>query len=455
MQKKLIQKLTPTLLLCPLLLANPIQAEEAKTIQTTSTSTQTQVTPAPVTAPIVTPAATPAVETSKAAPAAKAPLSTPLAFEPFAGKVVRSKVRLRTLPNRESTIVREIESGDMLAVVGEENDFYVVQPPRSIKGYVFRTFVLDKVVEGDKVNIRLQPDIDSAVIGRLKSGDKIEGVVSASNNKWLEIAIPSKVRFFVAKEYISKEGPVELVAKMESRYDEAMHKLNAVFHFARAEVQKSFEDISFDGISAKFEALLQEFGDLEDVSEKAREANALIEETYLQKKIAFLESKSEKIVAAKDMEIDQLQKLTQWGKDLKNNSPQVGTLGEAASSVLGQGSVASAPAIMEKNLVWQSLEDSLYHLWAASNEGKSMEDFYKEASQEAIFLTGTIESYTRPVKNRPGDYLLRNEANQPVGYLYSTKVNLQEAIGKKVTVVTTARPNNNFAFPAYFVLSVE
>lgn len=378
-------------------------------------------------------------------------------FEPFAGKVIKNKVRLRSLPNRDSAVIKEVNTGDLLVITGEENEFYVVQPPRSVKGYVFRTFVLDNIVEGEKVNIRLHPDIEAPVIGRLKNGDKVLGSVSADNAKWLEITIPTSVRFFVAKEFITKEGTIDLVAKVESRCEEALHKLNALFHFARAEVQKPFEEISFDGLNAKFESLIQEYRDVQDICEKAHEANALIEETYLQKKIAFLESKTEKFVAANDRNNDQLQKLTQLEQDLKKqmHAPaSAAVLGEAAAAVLGKGTVAS-DVMSEKNLQWHSLEESLYHLWATTHEGQTIEEFYKEAFQDALFITGVVESYSRPVKNRPGDYLLRNEAEQPIAFLYSTKVNLQEAVGKRVTLVTTSRPNNNFAFPAYFVLAVE
>ncbi|MEK7339256.1 MAG: hypothetical protein AABZ92_00910, partial [Verrucomicrobiota bacterium] len=58
------------------------------------------------------------------------------------------------------------------------------------------------------------------------------------------------------------------------------------------------------------------------------------------------------------------------------------------------------------------------------------------------------------VKNKPGDFILRDK-DIPLAYVYSTVVNLQDLVGKRVSLIATPRPNNNFAFPSYFVLDVK
>ena len=50
--------------------------------------------------------------------------------------------------------------------------------------------------------------------------------------------------------------------------------------------------------------------------------------------------------------------------------------------------------------------------------------------------------------------MLRDK-DMPVAYLYSTTQNLHSLVGKKVRIIASPRNNNNFAFPAYYVLSVE
>ncbi|NGX53996.1 MAG: hypothetical protein K1000chlam4_00717 [Chlamydiae bacterium] len=362
-------------------------------------------------------------------------------FQPFTGRVSGNKVRLRTQPSLEAHVVREINNSEAFAIVGEESDYYAVQPSKETKGYVFRTFVLDSVVEGDRVNVRLFPDIEAPIIGRLNSGDRIDGQLSSTNNKWLEIDAPNSCHFFVAKEYVNNIGPVEMLAQMETRRVEGSHHLNAAFLYARSEMQKPFQEIDLDGINRKFETLVNDYSEFSDIVTKASQANTLIQETYGQRKVAFLETNSEAPTI-------QGRKLAEMGKELKQTSAEIAVIGEAAATTMGLASVN------DKMLVWHPLEESLFHLWAVGNEGKSMEQFYEEEELNATVLSGILEPYSKPVKNRPGDFILRNE-NMPVAFLYSTKVNLEHQIGKQVTVVATPRPNNNFAFPAYYVISVE
>ena len=362
-------------------------------------------------------------------------------FNPFTGRVTGNKVRLRTQPNLEAHVVREINNSEVFAFVGEESDYYAVQPSKETKGYVFRTFVLDNVVEGDRVNIRLFPDIEAPIIGRLNSGDHISGELCSTNNKWLEIDAPNSCRFFVAKEYVNNIGPVEMLAQMETRRAEGSHHLNAAFLYARSEMQKPFQEIDLDGINHKFETLVNDYSEFSDIVTKASEANTLIQETYGQRKMAFLKTHSE-------APADQGRKLAEMGKELKPNSAEISDIGEAAAATIGLSSVN------DKMLVWYPLEESFYHLWAVTNDGKSMEQFYEEEELNATVLSGILEPYTKPVKNRPGDFILRID-NIPVAFLYSTKVNLEHQVGKEVSVIATPRPNNNFAFPAYYVISVE
>ena len=68
-------------------------------------------------------------------------------FEPFTGKIKKQKVRMRLQPLYDGQILKEMNSGDMVIVVGESDDFFAVQPPAEFKGYVYRTYVLDNVIE--------------------------------------------------------------------------------------------------------------------------------------------------------------------------------------------------------------------------------------------------------------------------------------------------------------------
>ncbi len=377
-------------------------------------------------------------------------------YKSFTGKIIGSKVRLRTQPTMDSHVVCETRNGQLFAVTGEEPDHYAIQPKKGMKGFVFRTFVLDGVVEGERVNVRLYPDIEAPVVAQLNTGDHIDAVLSDVNPKWLEIDLPQTAHFYISKEYIENIGPVELIATMEQRHREATHMLSSAFLFAQSQIQKSFAQIDLDAINLNFEKLTLEYADLPDIAERAEEAHSVIQDIYVQKKIAFLESKSERGSIRHQIAPAHLERLAKLGIEIKPEivEKDVSEIADAAASTMGLATTFADEEITDKMLVWQPLEESLFHLWAVANGEQDIQEFYSREEEAATVLSGIVEPYNRPVKNRPGDYLLRCE-NLPVAFLYSTRVNLDRLVGKRVTIVASPRPNNQFAFPAYHVLSVE
>lgn len=377
----------------------------------------------------------------------------------FTGRVTGNKVRLRTQPTLEAHVVRETFHGELLGISGEQQDFYLVQAPTNFKGYVFRTFILDNVVEGDNINIRLFPDADAPIIGKLLRGEKVDSIVCSENNKWLEITAPSSVHFFIAKEYIEKCGPIEMLAQVEKRQHEATYHLSSAFHFAQAELQKSFAEIDLESITKKFTSLTKEYSDLKEIITKANEIVTILQDNYLQKKIAFLESRAgvndSTSITFSDTQRERLNTLgLQVTQKVAGALTNNGSIAEKTAKAIGLTEAIAASTEMDKMHVWQPLEESIYHLWIAVHGEGSMEQFYKEEEIKANVLTGIVEPYTRPVKNRPGDFILKNN-NLPIAFIYSTHVDLEKMVGKQVTVKAAPRPNNSFAFPAYFVLSVE
>ena len=101
--------------------------------------------------------------------------STGSSYKAFTGKVVGNHVRMRTSPDLDSHIVLELPKDEYIVVSGEKGEFYAVEPPADLKAYIFRGFVIDDVVEGDRVNIRLSPDREAPIIGHYSTGTNIDG----------------------------------------------------------------------------------------------------------------------------------------------------------------------------------------------------------------------------------------------------------------------------------------
>lgn len=345
-------------------------------------------------------------------------------FTPFTGKVKGKRVRMRLQPDIESRIIRELNKSDYLSVIGEKDNFWVVEPPAGVKAYVFRSFVLEGVIEGNRVNVRLEPSLDAPVIGHLNSGDHVDGSLCASNNKWYEIAPPSSTKFYVAKDFVEYAGGPDLASQVQKRQHTVQKLLDSAHALAAAEMDKPFDEIDIDRITQSYQAVINDYSDFTDSVEQAKEALASAQESYMQKRISHKEEFS--ALAASD---------------------DVSSKGEhRRSSIISQ--------LTDKMKLWEPIEEALYLTWSRLNDDKNMGEFYDEQRLAAVPITGILEAYTAPVNNKPGDFVVR-ENDLPVAYVYSTQVNLQELVGKRVTVMGAPRPNNNFAFPAYYAVSVE
>lgn len=346
-------------------------------------------------------------------------------FSPFTGRATKGKVRMRTQAALDSPVVRELSKGELLIVTGETDDFYAVEPPSDIKGYVFRTFVLDNKVEGTRVNVRLSPNTDAPVIGQLNNGDSIEGTISPLNSKWLEIAPPANAKFYVAKEYLEKVGDPNYMAKIAKRRDEVNALLNSTYLISQQEFQKSFPEIHLDRISGNYQQIIRDYSDFPEQSARAKELLAELQENYVKAKIAYLEAKVKETPST-------------------TRSEPVATVTEN-----------SYPEVLTHVNYWLPQEEALFKEWSQSNQG-TIDYYYSVQASDAKAITGVLEPYSRTIKNKPGDFMLVDKAtHQPLAFLYSTKMNLQSYVGREVTFLVAPRPNHNFAYPAFFVLSTQ
>jgi uncharacterized protein YgiM (DUF1202 family) len=350
-------------------------------------------------------------------------------FNAFTGKISKSKVRMRIAPTLDAAIVRELTKGELFIIVGETDEFYAVQPPSDIKGYIFRTFVLDNKVEGNRVNIRLSPNTEAPVIAQMNSGESVDGTISPLNNKWLEITPPSSTRFYIAKEYVEKAGDQHYMATITKRRDEVNRLLQSTYVISQQELQKPFPEIQIDPLLASYQKITKDFADFPEQAARAKELQEELQDSYLHKKISYLESKASTI----------------------QETTRVATVEPIGFPTV----VIPIQDPIDRITFWGEQEKRHFEEWAKSNEGTES-DFYSHEKKDATTLTGVVQPYSRAIKNKPGDYVLINEeTNLPIAFIYSTKINLQEYVGKEVKVLGASRPNNHFAYPAYFVISIE
>lgn len=379
-------------------------------------------------------------------------------IQPFTGKITKNKVRMRVQPAYDGSVLRELNRNDLVVVLGETEDFYAVQPPSDFRAYVFRTYVLDDVVEGSRVNVRLKPDLEAPVVAQLNSGDRVEGGVYTNNNKWLEIKLPETARFYIAKEYVEKAGDAGLKARLDKKRDEGYQLFNSTEAMSKTEMQKPFEQINVEGIKNNYQRVMQGYPEFPELGVKAKDAMAALQDAYTTKKLAYLEQQSR--LSSSTIETNKkLAAELQAQKSKVSNLEQQIEQSRQLAIVAHPVAVASSgkPVQLPINMsAWLPVEETLFNIWAQQTGKRNPQDFYDEQKQQSFVMRGIVDPYNRPIKNKPGDYMLLSAGSKlPIAFLYSTHINLQEYIGHEVAIMVSPRPNNNFAFPAYFVLSVE
>ncbi len=378
--------------------------------------------------------------------------NAPATEDAFTGKVIKNKVRVRLQPSYEGLVMGELNKGDYVLARGEADEFLAIQPPEKTRGYVFRTFVLDGIIEGNRVNVRTKPDTDAPVIAQLNSGDKIQGTISPQNNKWYEVKLPSSAKFYVAKDYVEKVGDGNMYPRQMKRQEEVYNLLSTTDGVVQSELQKPFNQINIEPIKANYKHIIYDFTDFPDAADKAKSALTAVEQVYAQKKLSYLEHSNK---SSAELELKN-QKLAE---ELNSHKRKVETLEEqlrANQTVVMNPAVKNNSRLPVNMAEWLPQEEKLFMEWSEKSGEDNPGAYYQEQKSNSTVIKGILESYSRPVKNKPGDYLLINTTTKlPIAYLYSTQINLKDLIGHEVEMRVTSRPNNNYAFPAYFVLSIE
>lgn len=364
------------------------------------------------------------------------------AFTPFTGEIKGERVRLRLAPHVDSSIIKELSKGDYVAVIGESKDYYIVSAPEGLKGYIFRTFVLDNIIEGEQVNVRLEPSTSSPVLARLSRGTEIQTTSNQPQGKWLEIILPNHCSFYIAKNFVTNKGPLDLYKHREGQKKIALDLLESAKEFAKEELQKTLDAIDLESIYKKINLVQsEEFKNIPGLQPLIQKALEEIQDTYLSKSL-LNQNKDSGIHSLRGLEVSHVETSTPTQSLLSQH-------------IRKQTKIKTSPKVQSR----ENLEYSLYKVWLdmqpQGNPKKlTLEAFYEEEQKKKQILVGELDIYPHVVKNNPGDYLLKDKENV-VAFVYATKIDLEKWLGKRVSVECLPRPNNYFAFPAYHIISIK
>lgn len=351
----------------------------------------------------------------------------------YTGQVQNNKVRLRLSPSLSSEVLEEVNKGELLAVVGEVDDFLEVEPPEEFACYVYASYIEEGKSIASNVNVRLYPAIDAPVLAQLNEGDLVTVIPDTAHRGWIKVAPPKKVKFYVAREFVKEVGGKHYIETQRQRTKEVQALLDKAEKTHDSEFTKPFMQIVLHKVLDPLKEIVNDYKDFPDQMNRAVVLLHKYRQDYLQLKVQFLE----------------------------NQQQSAAVLVEPFNhSLIPQKEEAPAQVDVVQSFIpkshFKDQEEEIYLRWSVENPGLNRESYKNSELKKAIELQGVLEPFPRHVKNQPGDYILVHPINKlPIAYVYSTMVPLKEWEGQEVTVVVTKRPHNHFPFPAYHVWNIK
>lgn len=128
--------------------------------------------------------------------------------EPVWGLISAARLNVRTGPGSDFRIVTTLSGGDRIRVTGKDGEWLEIDWPRGAPAWISKDFVAaDGTVIGNNVRIRAQGHPQSPVLREVDSGERLTIVGSAGN--WYKIEAPAGSRAYIFGKYaiLGVEGP--------------------------------------------------------------------------------------------------------------------------------------------------------------------------------------------------------------------------------------------------------
>ena len=139
---------------------------------------------------------------------------------PFQGKVCLDNANIRTDSTVNSKVICQVKKGDILEVVTQAYDWYKVKLPKDAPSFIRKDLV--EIMENtsptqnyqyakvskEKVNIRLEPNDGSAIIGKAEENELV--TIVATEDGWYKIIPIEKSYGWVHEKFIVNTGELNL-----------------------------------------------------------------------------------------------------------------------------------------------------------------------------------------------------------------------------------------------------
>lgn len=120
------------------------------------------------------------------------------------GQIVGETVNLRKTASTDSKIIRQLENGSDVTVLGQSGEFFKIRDSRGNEGFVATSFVdveMEKtgLISADGVNLRAKASANAAVMEQLKKGDVVD--VLGSSGSYFQVKTKAGNTGYVSDQY--------------------------------------------------------------------------------------------------------------------------------------------------------------------------------------------------------------------------------------------------------------
>ena len=134
---------------------------------------------------------------------------------PFTGYVTENGINVRADSTVGSEVICSVNKGERIEAVSEKYNWYKIKLPECAPSYIHKDML--GVVENnkaklirDKVNIRLKPNLEAEILGRISEGETVE-VIKAEGD-WYQIKPVNNTFAWIHKKFL-EEIPAEQLKK--------------------------------------------------------------------------------------------------------------------------------------------------------------------------------------------------------------------------------------------------
>ncbi len=222
--------------------------------------------------------------------------------EPFTGKITADSVNLRSGPGVNFEILRKMDTGNEVLVVGIVNNEWIkVSLPRNSKAFVHKDFIKQEnsiygVIKGKKVNVRAGEGTNFNVLGQLNPDNHVEIIVKGKD--WFGIYPYTNCLAWVHKDFVKKTGPAKNYIDNEAKKREGLKLLIEAENFEKKSKAAALKSNDFSPIIQKYKVIIRDYAQ-SPANEIARSHIERLAKIILQIKKAEIKLKAD-IETAKD-----------------------------------------------------------------------------------------------------------------------------------------------------------